>query len=523
MKKEGLSAIVALMSQNVHTLPFSENAVAKVGLNQTGPQTLLPHDIEVEQALLGAMLVDQRCIEKINEFLESKHFYVPLHQRLYDYILKLNNNGIIPTPTLLKGFFEKDQDLEGVGGTVYLTDLLSAAVSTTNVADYGKNIHESFIRRQLIGLADELTERARTQDIDDNATAQIEAAEAKLYNLAQFGDFKGGFVTFAQTAQVARERAEKAFKTTGHVTGVTTGLKDLDNKLGGLHPSDLIILAGRPAMGKTSFATNIAVAAAKAYLRTNGKEGAKVGFFSLEMGAEQLATRVISEISGVPSHKIRMGEVNQDEFMTFAQAASDLAELPLYIDDTAALTIGAIRARARRLQRQHGLGMIIVDYLQLIGGSSRRAEQNRVQEISEISRGLKTLAKELNVPVMALSQLSRQVEQRENKRPQLADLRESGSIEQDADVVMFVYREEYYLERDKPVQNAMEKPDAFTERELRYSKRLEAARGVSECVIGKQRHGPTGIVPLYFEGQFMRFRDLDEHAKLVYMQHHVAE
>ncbi len=503
-----------MMNSNVHPLPISDALVVKNGTAITIISPL-PHDIEIEQALLGAMLVDQRCIEKINEFLESQHFYMPLHQRLYDYILKLNHNGIIPTPTLLKGFFEKDHDLEGAGGTAYLTDLLSAAVSTTNVADYGRTIHEAFLRRQLIGLADELTERARKQDIDDNAKTQIEAAESKLYNLAQFGDFKGGFISFAQSTQTARERAEKAFKTVGHVTGVTTGLKDLDSKLGGLHPSDLVILAGRPGMGKTSLATNIAVNAAKAFNRSNGQQGAKVGFFSLEMGAEQLASRVIGEVSGVPSDKIRRGEVSQDEFMTFAQAASDLAELPLFIDDSAALTIGAIRARARRLQRQHGLGLIIVDYLQLIGGSSKRAQDNRVQEISEISRGLKTLAKELNVPVIALSQLSRAVEQRENKRPQLADLRESGSIEQDADVVMFVYREDYYLERDKPIQTGIEKEDSYLKRVQRYQERLEYVRGTAECVIAKQRHGPTGIVPMAFEGQFTRFSDLLREYKIM--------
>ena len=500
--------MMAPMTTNVRALPINEAVAIKNGHATVTTVSILPHDIEIEQALLGAMLVDQRCIEKINEFLETQHFYMPLHQRLYDYILKLHANGIVPTPTLLKGFFEKDHDLDGVGGTAYLTDLLSAAVSTTNVVDYGRNIHENFLRRQLIGLADELTERARKHDIDDNAKIQIEAAESKLYNLAQFGDFKGGFVSFAQSAQVARERAERAFNTNGQVTGVTTGLKDLDAKLGGLHPSDLIILAGRPGMGKTSLATNIAVSAAKAYNASKGAHGAKVGFFSLEMGSEQLASRIIGEVSRVPADKVRRGEVKQEEFMQFAQAASDLADLPLYIDDSAGLTIGAIRARARRLQRQHGLGLIIVDYLQLITGSSRRAEQNRVQEISEISRGLKTLAKELNVPVLALSQLSRAVEQRENKRPQLADLRESGSIEQDADVVMFVYREDYYLERDKPVQNGAEKEDSFLKRIQRYQERLDYVRNTAECVIGKQRHGPTGIVPMQFEGQFTRFSDL---------------
>lgn len=501
------------MTTNVKILPLHD-AVTRQN-HTAADHAAMPHDIEIEQALLGALMVDQRCIERVNEFLEAKHFYVPLHQRIYEYTLKLHGAGMLPTPTLLKGFFDKDEDLLDVGGAAYLADLLAAAVSTANVPDYGKTIHELFVRRQLIALADEVCERARTQDIDDDAKAQIEHAESQLYNLAQFGDFKGGFVSFAQSAQTARERAERAFKTVGSVTGVTTGLKDLDAKTGGLHPSDLIILAGRPSMGKTSLATNIAVNAARAYMRTGGKEGAKVGFFSLEMSAEQLATRIISDVSMIPSHKIRMGEVKQEEFMKFAQAASDLAELPLFIDDTAALTIGAIRARARRLQRQHGLGLIIVDYLQLLGGSSRRSDENRVQEISEISRGLKTLAKELNVPVIALSQLSRQVENRENKRPQLSDLRESGSIEQDADVVMFVYREDYYLERDKPAQTGSEKEDSFAKRVERWQERMDYVRGTAECVIGKQRHGPIGIVPLAFEGQFTRFSDLTREYKIL--------
>jgi replicative DNA helicase len=495
------------MTQNAKVLPINDNITLQQ--NAVTQHLHMPHDIEIEQSLLGALMVDQRCIEKVNEFLEEKHFYVPLHQRLYEYILKLHANGMVPTPNLLKGFFDKDEDLQGVGGPAYLADLLSAAVSTANATDYGKTIHECFVRRQLITLADDLIERARTQDIDDPAKVQIEHAESQLYNLAQFGEFKGGFVSLAQSAQIARERAERAFNTVGHVTGVTTGLRDLDAKLGGLHNSDLIILAGRPSMGKTALATNIAVNAAKAYVRTNGKEGAKVGFFSLEMSAEQLATRIISEVSEVSSHKIRMGEVRQDEFMKFAQAASDLAELPLYIDDTAAFTIGSIRARARRLQRQHGLGLIVVDYLQLLGGSSRRSQENRVQEVSEISRGLKTLAKELNVPVIALSQLARGVEQRENKRPQLSDLRESGSIEQDADVVMFVYREEYYLERDKPAQTGSEKEDSYIKRVQFWEERVENARNVAECVIGKQRHGPIGIVPMHFNGMFTRFSNLE--------------
>ncbi len=471
----------------------------------------MPHNQEAEQALLGALLVNNNGLEKVAEFLAADHFFVPVHGRIYQAIHTFFERGLNATPVTLKGYFEKDEDLAAIGGPSYLAELASYVVSVVNVEDYGRTIFEHHLRRQLIGLGENLVGDAYSHDLENPASRQIEQAESKLYELAQFGEFKGGFTKLENSVLAAIQTAKRAKEADSHVTGVTTGLTDLDLKLGGLHKSDLVILAGRPSMGKTALATNIAFNAAKKFHETDGKEGASVAFFSLEMSAEQLATRLLAETVEISGDKIRKGQISQQDFRKFAEASSLLAALPLYIDDTPALTIAHIRARARRLKRQlnGNLGLIVVDYLQLIGGSSARSQDNRVQEISEISRGLKTLAKELDVPVMALSQLSRQVETRENKRPQLSDLRESGSIEQDADVVMFVYREEYYLSREKPGQSANEKAERFQERTRNWEERLEYCANVAECIIGKQRHGPIGTVPLKFTGEFTRFSDLD--------------
>jgi replicative DNA helicase len=474
----------------------------------------MPHNQEAEQALLGALLVNNNALEKVSEFLRQEHFFVPVHGRIYDAIHTFFDRGLNATPVTLKGYFEKDDDLKDIGGPAYLAELASYVVSVVNVEDYGRMVFEHHLRRQLIQLGETLVGEAYEHSLDSPASKQIEGAEAKLYELAQFGEFKGGFTKLDQSVLAAIQTAKKAKESDSHITGVTTGLIDLDKQTGGLHKSDLIILAGRPSMGKTALATNIAFNAAKSYMETNGKEGAIVGFFSLEMSAEQLATRMLAEVVEISGDKIRKGQISQSDFRKFAEASNLMSQMPLYIDDTPALTISNIRARARRMKRQHGLGMLVIDYLQLLGGSSKKSQDNRVQEISEISRGLKTLAKELEIPVLALSQLSRQVEQRENKRPQLSDLRESGSIEQDADVVMFVYREEYYLSREKPGQGANEKGERFNDRTTDWEARLENAKNVAECIIGKARHGPIGTVPLSFLGEFTRFGNLDREYKI---------
>jgi replicative DNA helicase len=471
---------------------------------------VLPHNEEVEQSLLGALLVDNRKLERVSEFLRPAHFYNAVHGRIYEAVAKFVERGQDASPATLKNYFEKDADLQNAGGGQYLADLAASVISVVNVEDYGRTVYELHLRRALITLGEDVVNEAFEHDVDVTASQQIERAEKRLFDLATAGDVKGGFAAFRDTLARAITQAQLAYQREGSITGVTTGLSDMDKKLGGLQRSDLVILAGRPSMGKTALATNMAVAAARAYLDSNGKEGAVTGFFSLEMSAEQLATRVLADLSSVPSDKIRRGEVRDTDFHTFVEASQRLAQLPLFIDDTPALTIGAIRTRARRLKRQHGLGLIVIDYLQLLQGSgSGRSEQNRVLEVSEITRGLKAIAKELEIPVLALSQLSRAVENRDNKRPQLSDLRESGSIEQDADVVMFVYREQYYLEREQPAQRPEESPEKFAARHDDWIRRCEQAHNIAECIIAKQRHGPIGGVKLYFDGEFTRFSNLE--------------
>lgn len=471
---------------------------------------VLPHNIEAEQGLLGALLIDNRNQEKIGDFLRPEHFSVPAHQRIYEAIYTLIERGQTATPVTLKSYFEKDNDLKHVGGSEYLADLASSVISVVNTEDYGRHIYDLFLRRSLISLGEDIVNESFEHTLDKEAITTIETAESRLFKLAESGDIRGGFVTLRDSVKTAIEIAEKAYRTDGHVTGATTGLTDLDAKLGGLHPSDLVILAGRPSMGKTALATNIAFNAAKRYAETGGKEGAIVGFYSLEMAADQLATRILADQSNISGDAIRKGNLTESDFRSFVEASQVLSQVPLYIDDTPALSIGAVRTRSRRLKRQHGLGMIVVDYLQLLQGSgSRQGSENRVLEISEITRGLKAIAKELEVPVIALSQLSRAVEQREDKRPQLSDLRESGSIEQDADVVMFVYREEYYLAREEPSQRANESDEKFYERHEKWAQRLQETANVAEAVIAKQRHGPIGIVKMFFDANMTRFSDLD--------------
>ncbi len=470
-----------------------------------------PHNIEAEQALLGSILVNNVAYEKIGEIVEPDHFYDPVHGRIYGAISTLINRGQIADPKTLRGVFDNDPALSALGGAQYLADLAASIISIINVEDYGRLIHDLYLRRQMITLGEDVVNEAYRHDLERPAKLQIESTEQRLFELARTGELDRGFIKLEKALVTSLKMAEEAHRRDSHVTGVTTGLRDLDRKLGGLQKSDLVILAGRPSMGKTALATNMAFNAAHAWAQKEGQEGAAVAFFSLEMSSEQLATRLLGEQSRVPSDKIRRGEIKTEDFSKFMEATKILSRAPLYIDDTPGLSVAGLRTRARRLKRlvPH-LGMIVIDYLQLLHGSSSRGSENRVQEVSEITRGLKALAKELEIPVMALSQLSRAVEMREDKRPQLADLRESGSIEQDADVVMFVYREEYYHARSEPSRRQDEPDDKFNMRHQRWMERGEEIRNIAEVVVAKQRHGPIGTVELHFDGPFTRFSDLEK-------------
>jgi replicative DNA helicase len=470
-----------------------------------------PHNIEAEQALLGALLVNNVVYEKVGELLKPDHFFDPVHGRIYGAISTMINRGQIADPKTLRGLFENDPALAGVGGSNYLVDLAANVVTIFNVEDYARLIHDHHLRRQLITLGTDVVNEAFQHDLDKPATSQIETAEAKLFELARTGETDRGFVKLEKALAVSIKMAEEAHKRDNRLTGVTTGLIDIDKRMGGLQRSDLIILAGRPSMGKTALATNMGFNAALAYYRSEGQDGAGVAFFSLEMSSEQLATRLLGDFSSVPSDKIRRGDIKNEDFMKFVEASQTLSRVPLYIDDTPGLTVAGLRTRARRLKRMlPHLGLIIIDYLQLLRGSSGKREENRVQEVSEITRSLKALAKELNIPVLALSQLSRAVEMREDKTPQLADLRESGSIEQDADVVMFVYREEYYHSRSEPTRRPDEDEHKFNDRYSHWMQRGEEVNNIAEVIVAKQRHGPIGTVKLHFDGQFTRFSNLEK-------------
>jgi replicative DNA helicase len=471
-----------------------------------------PSNNEAEQALLGAILVNNNAYHRVAEFLTPEHFATPVHGRIFAAIVKLVERGQIANPVTLKNFFDQDAALAEIGGALYLARLAANVVTIINAEDYGRTIYDLHVRRQLITIGEDMVNEAYSYEFEREAPRQIEEAEKRLFDLATTGQSEGGFRGFDKALAQAIIMAEAAFKRSGRTTGISTGFVDLDKLLGGLHPSDLIVLAGRPSMGKTAIATNIGFNAARAFRamqlpdgRTGAEDGARIGFFSLEMSAEQLATRILSEESGVSSNNIRKGEVSHEDFDRFIEASQTLSVVPFFIDDTPALSIAALRTRARRLQRQHGLDLIIIDYLQLVRGTGDGRVDNRVQEISEITRGLKTLAKELNVPVIALSQLSRAVEAREDKRPMLSDLRESGSIEQDADVVMFVYREEYYLSRGEPGRRPEENEEKYNERYERWHHRLAEVSGTAELLIAKQRHGPIGKVTLRFDHETTRF------------------
>ncbi|MDH2356378.1 replicative DNA helicase [Bradyrhizobium sp. SSUT112] len=465
-----------------------------------------PHNIEAEQSLLGAILVNNDAFYRVSDFLEPKHYFEPLHQTIFETASSLIRMGKIATPVTLKTFLPADTDVGGMTIGQYLARLAAEATTIINAQDYGRTIYDLALRRDLIGIGEDMVNVAYDAPVDFAPRAQIEDAERRLYELAESGRYDGGFQKFSQALTLAVDLAAKAFQRDGKLSGISTGLRDLDTKMGGLQHSDLIIVAGRPGMGKTSLATNIAYNVAQAYvpeLQADGTmkaaHGGVIGFFSCEMSADQLATRIVAERSGIPSSSIRRGGISEADFEKIREVSIELQSLPFYVDETGGLSIAQLMARARRLKRQKGLDLIVIDYIQLLSGSGKRSE-NRVQEITEITTSLKALAKELSVPVIALSQLSRQVESRDDKRPQLSDLRESGSIEQDADVVLFVYREEYYLGNKEP------RPGTPEHEKWRLD--MDLAHGKAEVIIGKQRHGPTGTVDLAFEASVTRFGDL---------------
>jgi replicative DNA helicase len=482
----------------------------------TGSQRIPPSNQQAEQALLGALLANNRAYERVSEFLAPEHFADPINGRIYQAISRRVEAGQLADAVTLKAEFEHAGILDEVGGTVYLVQLLSAMVGIINAGDYGKAVHDTWLRRQLIDIGETVVNNAFGADAELDGSQQIEFAEQSLFNLAADGGSSGGFITFEKALTEAILGAERAFRQAGSVTGLTTGLRDLDSKMGGMHPSDLLILAGRPGMGKTALATKIAFGAAKALLAEarakdpNAVPKQTVAIFSLEMSSEQLATRLLSEEARISGDRIRRGDIGQKDFDKFVQVSRDISALPIEIDDTPAITMSALRTRCRRLKRTKGLAFVVVDYLQLMRPSAGTKPDNRVLEISMITQGLKALAKELSIPVMALSQLSRQVENRDDKRPQLSDLRESGSIEQDADAVMFVYRDQYYLEQKMPKEVGFDgSPEKFNAAMDEWKAKMEKAHNRADLIIAKQRHGPTGTIPLLFEGEFTRFGDLD--------------
>lgn len=467
------------------------------------PTREVPSNVEAEQALLGCLLYDNRAYERIGDDLRPEHFYEPLHGRLFDAIEIAIRKGQLAEPILIMGQFTTDEAFASMGGVRYLAALVEAAPPPPNAPEYARAIHDAYLRRRLLGIAEDAAFAAC--DGHGEARERIEEVESQLFALSE-NRVSGGVVSFSDAVTKAVEMAVQAFQRDGGLSGLSTGLIDLDQKLGGLHPSDLIILAARPSMGKTSLAANIAYEAARRYryeAQPDGTrktvDGGQVLFFSLEMSEEQLAMRLACAAAGVSSDKVRKGEIDAAEFARFRDSALEIADIPLYIDATGGLPLAKLYARARRQKRRSGLDLIVVDYLQLVDAGIG-GKDNRVQQVSAITQGLKALAKELNVPVLALSQLSRQVESRDDKKPQLSDLRDSGSIEQDADVVIFLYREEYYLERKEP------KPD--TEEHFRWQEQMGQCRGVAEAIVGKARHGPIGAVRLAFNAELTKFGNL---------------
>ncbi|MGB7405058.1 MAG: replicative DNA helicase [Pacificimonas sp.] len=490
------------------TPPLSDGDNSSVVPLSLASATQLPNNLEAEMALLGALMIDNDLLNELSSDLRPEHFHEPLHGRLFEQIRRLADKGMLANPVTLRPLFDKDPALADVGGPAWLVQITEGTAGLIAAKDFAQQIYDLALLRALIVVGRNMVESATDTSEEVDPQERISAAEEALYEVAEKGSAASAAVPFTRSAKLAVDMAERAMTSKKGLSGFTTGFTGLDSKTGGMHRSDLVILAGRPAMGKTALATNIAFHTAETWMRDlkrGGDEtalegaGGPVAFFSLEMSSDQLATRILAEQARINSEELRMGKISQDQFRELSGAMGRLQDLPLHIDDTPGLTIAALRSRARRLKRRQGIRMIVVDYLQLLQGTSRKSADNRVQEISEITRGLKTLAKELNVPVLALSQLSRQVEQREDKRPQLSDLRESGTIEQDADIVMFVYREEYY--------HAQKKPEDGTESFTQWLEKAERIRGHAECIVAKQRHGATGTVPLMFEGNYTRFSD----------------
>jgi len=456
----------------------------------------IPKNIEAEQTVLGSILENNELFDEITDEINEGHFHDTIHQKIYKIISNLISKGLLANPITIKNFFNDNQELTEIGGLEYLLKLTKVSTTKNQIKHYSKLLADLYIRRQLIKISEETLEDSKNKELEITGTNILENTERKLFEIAERGEFQRSFVTFKDALKETIDMATAAYKNDQGIVGVPSGLTDLDDRLGGLHKQDLIIIAGRPSMGKTALATNIAFNAAENIQKQNKKTS--VAFFSLEMSSEQLSTRILSEQSRIKSNDIRRGKINQEDFEKFIEASKNLENLPLHIDDTPAITISALSNRARRLKRKQGLDLIVIDYIQLMKSSGYRNE-GRVLEIAEITQGLKALAKELDVPVLALSQLSRQVEQREDKKPQLADLRESGSIEQDADVVMFVFREQYYLEKQEPKLGTAE--------HVEWQEKMNQVHNQAEIIIGKQRHGPTGLIKLEFESAFTKFKD----------------
>ena len=454
----------------------------------------LPNNIEAEQSVIGSILVTNEIFDEISTIISNINFYDPMHQKIFNAIENLIYKGMLANPITLKNYFEDEKDDLNV--PEYLVKITKFSTSIRQAIEYSKIIYDMFVRRELIKISEATIDNAKINDLNTNGQNIIENSERLLFDLAEKGSFNSSLVKFDEAMKQTIEMASAAYKNEGGIVGVPTGLRDLDDKLGGLHQSDLIIIAGRPSMGKTSLATNIAFNAAK-HVQDNGKKSS-IAFFSLEMSSEQLSTRILSEQARIASNDIRRGRISDEQFDQFLETSKNIAELPLFIDETPAISIAAMSNRARRIKRLHGLDMIVVDYIQLMKGTTFNKD-GRVQEISQITQGLKAIAKELGVPVVALSQLSRQVEQRDDHKPQLSDLRESGSIEQDADVVMFVYREGYYLQRKEPREATVEHAE--------WQAKMNEVAHIAEVIIGKQRHGPIGKITLEFEERFTKFKD----------------